>query len=295
MNLTIAYITSRKQPKIEWFFDSLNRQIRSDCALDILVISNGVGFDDFIPCSYELVRVRYLGPKPTIWQGSHRLTEEDWWAKSNALNTAICLCETPWIAFVDDRSVLSPAWIHCVEEAIQGGYAVCGTYEKHANLKVENGEIVDMGTTLGIDHRPQDGGPIPTKDWYGGSGALPLEWCLEVNGFSEDLCDGLGSEDSMFGVTLRNNGYPIIYDPRMMIVEDRTPGELDGALKRADFGEGRQAKSWAIVRALQHQTSSQNSFDIRNLRARVLNGEPFPPPSASPIDWYTGTPIADHV
>lgn len=295
MNLTIAYITSRQEPHVEWFLDSLWRQLPSDCSLSVIIVDHFMPFRGGEIPAWTKPNVRRVQPKPSIWKGSHRITKEDWWSKSNDLNTAICLCETPWIAFVDDRSVLAPAWIHCVEEAIQGGYAVCGTYLKRANLKVENGEIVDMGINLGVDHRPQDGGPIPTHDWYGGSGALPLEWCLAVNGFSEDLCDGLGSEDSMFGFTLRNSGYPMMYDPRMMIIEDRTPGEIDGALKRADFGEGQAAKSWDIVRALRDKTSSQNSYDIRNMRERILSGEPFPAPSASPIDWYTGTPIADHV
>lgn len=243
--------------------------------------------------SADEIPIDVVSPKPSIWKGPHRLTKEDWWSKSNDLNTAICLCETEWIAFVDDRCVLCPGWLDAIREAMDGNYAVCGTYEKHAHLKVENGVIVDPGETLGVDHRT----PIKHRsgDWYGGSGALPLEWCLDVNGFSEDLCDSLGSEDSMFGVTLRNSGFPIVFDPAMKIIEDRTPGEIDGALKRADFGEGRQAKSWAIVRALQDKTSSQNSFDIRNLRARAQGGEPFPSPSASPIDWYTGTPIKDHV
>jgi hypothetical protein len=122
---------------------------------------------------------------------------------------------------------------------------------------------------------------------------LPLEWCLAVNGFSEDLCDGLGSEDSMFGCTLHNAGFPIRYDPRMMIIEDRTPGEIDGALKRADKGVSPLDKSHAIVRALSTAKTSGNSFDIRNLRDRVLSGEPFPPPSASHFDWFDGQPISE--
>jgi hypothetical protein len=149
-----------------------------------------------------------------------------------------------------------------------------------------------------MDQRPEFDGPVPTRDFYGGSYALPLEWCLRVNGWSEDVCDSAGTEDSMMGVVLCNNGLPMKYDPRMKIIEDRTPGQLDGALKRADKNPelGQQAKSWAIVRIFREKTTSQNSYDIRNLRDRVLlNGEDLAsiPPSASHFDWYDEQPVSE--
>ncbi len=194
--------------------------------------------------------------------------------------------------------MLVPGWLNCVKDAMAGEYAVCGSYEKRSGLQVENGVITDMGAELGVDTRPQAGEPIPTTDWYGGSCALPLEWCLNLNGYSEDLCDGLGSEDSMFGRTLVNAGYPIKYDSRMRIIEDRNPYEIDGALKRADknmYREERKAKSWAIVKAFYQKTSSQNSFDIRHHRNRVQHGESIDAlmPSASHLDWYDNQPISE--
>lgn len=297
MDLTVAYITSRKEPKVEWFFDSLNKQ--ADDPPQVIVISifpiRNPSAINAIWKTKELVRV--FPPKPTIWQGKHRITKEDWWAKSNAMNTAICLCKTGWIAFVDDRCVLGNWWLRCVKEAMAGGYAVCGSYEKRANMVVENGEIIDEGELLGEDDRQKFSMPVPTRDFYGGSYALPLEWCLAVNGWSEDVCDSLGSEDSMFGVTLRNSGFPMKYDSRMRIIEDRTPGEIGGALKRADkrVESGRGAKSWAIVRIFHDKTSSQNSYDIRQHRARVMNGEDLNSimPSANHFDWFDGQPISE--
>lgn len=305
MNLTVAYITSRKEPKIEWFFRSLEIQLQQiyeqekpnwSGRTSVIVVSPYVEGDMIgIWGAQAFTNSLYTYPKPTIWQGPHRITKEDWWAKSNALNTAICLCQTEFIAFVDDRCVLDPMWLQCVREAMEGQYAVCGTYEKRANMKVENGVIIDPGEFLGKDDRPFYDLPVPTQDWYGGSCALPLEWCLQVNGFSEDLCDGLGSEDSMFGRTLRNSKLPMKYDPRMKIIEDRTPGQIDGALKRADKNsdKGFEAKSWQIVKAFWQKTSSQNSFDIRDMRARKLKGEDWRPPSASHFDWYDGSYIGD--
>lgn len=298
-SLTVAFITSREQPYFHWMLDSLRMQ-QGSCKVQILCVDGSKRPRDMTwhpegwwnvfkepetPCTF-------VDPKPTIWQGPDRITAEDWWAKSNALNTAICLCKTEWIAFVDDRSVLMPRWLDCIYDAMKSEYAVCGNYEKRANMKVVGGVISDPGVTLGADNRTYHERPYRVRDWYGGHGALPLEWCLAVNGFSEDLADGLGSEDSCFGITLRNSGYPICYDPRMKIIEDRTPGEIDGALKRADKGVSPNDKSHAIISIINDKTTSQNSFDIRNLRDRVLSGEPWPAPSASHLDWFDQTPIS---
>ncbi len=301
-SLTIAFVTSRKEPKFQWFLDSLHLQTGGDYEnIKIMRVDSNLD-TSYLVCSRvvggDFVDSDAFPPKPTIWQGKHRITKEDWWAKSNAMNTAIILCQTDFIAFVDDRSVLSPKWLECVFDAMRENYAVVGSYEKRANLKVDNGVISDMGEDLGQDTRPQYGEPVSTRDWYGGSCALPLEWCLQVNGFSEDLCDGLGSEDSMFGVTLRNSNFPMKFDSRMRIIEDRTPSEIGGALKRADKGVdlGTNAKSWAIVKAFHQKTTSQNSFDIRQHRNRVhVNGEDLWSigPYASHTDWYDGWSIAE--
>jgi hypothetical protein len=302
-SLTIVYCTARKQPHVEWFFDSLNRETGGDYSNTNIIVVNS-----FLDQRYEVAKRLHNGtiidfqnvpPKPTIWQGEHRITKEDWWAKCNAMNTGICLCDTEYIAFVDDRSVLSHGWLHCIQDAMIGAYAVCGSYEKHANMKVENGEIVDEGEFLGADVRRKFGIAVRTTDWYGGSCALPLEWCLRVNGYPEDICDGLGFEDIAFGILLRNNHLDMRYDSRMRIIEDRTPGEsYQGALKRAskpspDPNNKWLAKDYRILEIMGASTASGNSFDIGKLREATLRGEPFPPPTASHRDWFDNELISE--
>lgn len=298
MTLTIAFVTARHDPKVEWAINSLRRQVTDNDTLKRVIIVDH--FWEKEPKKYFPLNagsttkgeiwIDSVLPKPTIWQGKDRLPEDEWWAKSNALNTAICLCETDWIAFCDDRCVLGPHWLEAVLNAMNGGYAVCGNYEKWANMQVTDGVITDSGTLLGTDTRDQDF--HSTHRWYGGSCALPLEWCLMVNGWPE-LCDSVGLEDIMFGATLWLNGLPMYYDPKMLIIEDRTPGQIDGALKRANKGEAPNSKADKIVEIFLDKKTSQNSFDIRDMRARVLRGEPFPPPSASHLDWFDGSEIKD--
>lgn len=296
-SLTIVYVTARHEPKLEWFLDSLDRETGKDYSnTKIIIVDTLLWSRKDITLYNGDKNLIMVEPKPTIWQGKHRITKTDWWAKCNAMNTGIALCDTEWIAFVDDRSVLSRGWLQCVQDSMIHGYAVCGSYEKRANLKVENGEVLDGGELLGLDIRTQRGFPHRTADWYGGSGALPLEWCLRVNGFPEDVCDGLGFEDIAFGILLRNNHLEMRYDSRMRIIEDRTPTEIGGALKRASKpspnDDKYQAKDYRILAIMGASSTSGNSYDLTDLRQRTLRGEPFPPPTASHKDWFDGEEIS---
>src|ERR1041385_5671507 len=127
-SLTVVYVTARREPKIEWFFDSLDRETGGDYSNTKVVV-----VDSFLwSRDADMVRLAFYNdktklavtPKPTIWQGEHRITKQDWWAKCNSMNTGICLCETEWIAFVDDRSVLSHGWLQCVQDSMIHNYAV---------------------------------------------------------------------------------------------------------------------------------------------------------------------------
>jgi Glycosyl transferase family 2 len=292
-SLTVVYVTARHKPETQWFHDSLFRELGGDYSNTDVIIVNTYA-PGLLRSGSHLISTP---PKPTIWQGEHRITKEDWWAKCNALNTGIALCDTEWIAFVDDRCVLAHGWLQCVQDSMIHGYAVCGSYEKRAGMGVSNGEIIWEGEFLGGDDRPQRGFPVPTKDWYGGSCAMPLEFALRVNGFPEWLNDGLGFEDVAFGILLRNNHLPMYYDSRMKIIEDRTPGEIGGALKRGSKPSPNedkyQAKDYRILSIMNSSVNSGNPFDISKLREDVLRGEPFPPPCASHYDWFDNQPISE--
>lgn len=299
-SLTIAFITSRAEPKFEWFVDSLSRQVRSE-KLELIVVSSYLQHTEnplyFSACMQDFPATTITVPKPSIWQGQHRITKQDWWAKSNALNTAICLCRTEWIAFVDDRCVLGNKWIEAVKRAMDGNYAVCGAYEKRINMSVNNGKIVHTGTVIGKDPRlgRKSYHLTASYDWFGCTNALPLEWALKVNGYPEDYCDGMRYEDTTFGRLLANNKFPIHYDQEMMVIEDRTPGLIGPDIRGEDWGKSPMDASHKLVELFDAAKDSKNSFNLRAMRDSVQAGNPFPLPTAAHTHWFTGKPIMEFI
>jgi hypothetical protein len=145
-HLTVSYFTSRKEPKLNWFLWSLSRELGADFTNVRIVIVDlwAQAMDDWTQADVD-ARMREVGvlaghlqmpvhqffhvpPKPNVWNGAHRLTKVNWFAASNARNTAICLAPDGFIAFVDDVSVLRPGWGNAVRRAMDGdGYTItCG-------------------------------------------------------------------------------------------------------------------------------------------------------------------------
>jgi len=311
MNLTIALITARTEPHLPWFFWSLERQLHGEKVNVIVVDFHHIGntvedFDRDIRERWRggtnLMNVRMLTtrPKPTVWQGEHRLTKEDWWAMSNARNTALCLCKTDYIVWVDDRCVLSPVWLEAVKDAMgPEPYAVCGNYEKRHNMRVENGLIIDPGTLDGKDSR-DDGHGLRNcfGQFWGGTYGMPTEWALEINGFSENL-DSLGSEDYICGMMLVNNGYVTKYDPRLKVIQDRTPGETGPVMKRSSkerFPNDPLDKGHKAIERFGQLKSCDHQWNLRAIRENCLNGIPFPHHNGQPDrDWFDGQLISEFV
>lgn len=243
--LTIVFSTARLEPKVEWVLQSLRQQILSGESIHFIMVDGRVGERQ----PWDKIQTLGLDPdycdftwshtpvRPNVWQGEHRLTKENWWAASAARNSGICLCKTPWIAFLDDRSVLLPGWLQSIRHAMIGGYVVCGPYEKVFNLKVEDGSVMSWTEPWGehwkgsnkdsrLKHVTDNNYENPFQcggEWlYGCNLAMPLDWALRVGGYDE-TCDGLSGEDTIFGLMLQNNGYPIKYDVNMAVIQDRTP------------------------------------------------------------------------
>lgn len=303
--LTVCYITARREPMFQWFFDSLANQLGQHDKLKVIIVD--LLAESRYQEAYELngLDVKWVEPKPTIWQGKHRVTKEDWWAASNARNTGICLCDTEWIAFCDDRCVLLPSWLGAVKKAMAENTIIVGSYEKRSSMVVERGFIKGFDKLIGADPRlkshPQGMKNCPHSWFFGCASAMPLETALAVNGYEEGV-DGMGSEDSIFGLMLRNNGYSMTFDPQMRMIEDRTEGEIssghgiDEVMKRADKGVSPNDKSHAALKRFGVRKTTEFTTDLREQRKKYLEVGTFwrlNPEFKTIKDWYDGQPICE--
>ena len=308
MKLTVAYVTSRKEPHFEWFWESLWKQAQAeleDHTVELVVVD--FHHDTRQKPLEELFisarsKVRFVAPKPTVWQGPHRLTKEDWFAPSNARNTALCLAPDGWIVYVDDLSVLMPGWLNAVKQAMAGNYIVMGAYKKVKKLVVDKGDVVSYEETLaGIDTRwrsGRDDEPVPAGgEWmYGCSVAMPVEALCAIGGWPE-ICDGLGSEDYCCGIVLKNSGYTFKYDRRMLTLESEEHHHLEPAMKRSDYGVSPQDKSHAVLNICMDpkMTFFDNYIEggMCELRKKILAGEPFPVLGNPQHEWFSGKSLGD--
>ena len=330
--LTIAWLTSRRDACFDWFCDSLHRECGG--AYDgISVIAVDYWANPF-GCTPEMhedrrayilqsLRCRmgnfkWIAPKPNPWQGPYRQTREDWFAAASARNTAVCFCETDWLAFVDDLSVLQPGWLAEVHNAMRFEKTVtCGSYRKVKDLLVVNGEVAGFKphligepgkqTDAGMDSRLQyvaNGqiaahakASLESGSWlFGCSCAMPLEALLQVNGWDE-RCDGMGAEDTNTGINLAKKGWRFRYAPGMATLESEERHGAEPKFKCSDYGVSPNDKSHAMVAlCLNGNGVSPVKFgnsDLRMLRTRVLERQPFPQPPRDMKEWYTGKLLAE--
>lgn len=290
MNLSIGYFTSRKEPRIQWFLDSLANQLNGESVQ--LVVVDFHKEDRSLSLSIPNVEIVHSVPKPNIWSGPHRLPKQHWWSAASSRNSFICLAKHPHIAFVDDLSVLMPGWLDCVKQSMRENYIALGAYKKVKKLVVENGVVKSF--------EPHPGGEDSRLRWatqdrmscggsllYGCSLAMPIEAPLEVNGFPEDLCDGMGFEDVCFGIALGNsNKFSFRYDRRMMTYESEEDHFVEEPMRKTDKGVSPLDKSHSALNIAKDSKWFPNQFNLRELRAKIQAGEPFPIPQSPDRDWF---------
>ena len=287
MKITIGYITAREQPCLNWLIDGIDQQARSGDKIELIVVdtlgrpATAIGYRP-VKAITKLIETR---PKPTIWQGPHRITSHDFFANANARNTAIVLCSTDYICFLDDRCKLDPGWLDQMRLGEKKRSSViCGPYDKHE----------DWGVS--VDHRRQiapQGKRNCGGGWcYGGNFALPLKWLLEVNG-CEEGCDPVGLEDCVLGHMLENAGRRIDFINEMSVQQDRRGFVHPLNFPRHDKGKAPVDKSNAIRVRFFPRKRTEFTPDLKKLR-RLVNKKkplPIPDPKGDYRDWYDGSSI----
>jgi hypothetical protein len=243
--ISIVYITSRPNPAIKWFFDSLRNEIgnsNNGSWDNIRVVVVDFWCQEMPDLQWDKQQVEqrkqqfrqmcsasdyhHVPPKPTVWQGKYKLTPKHYFDAANSRNTGVCLAPDGHIVFVDDLSVLKPRWLVRVKQHVKAGVVACGAFEKVKKLMVENGGIVSYEKFApGMDSRMKtvttwEPKECPPNWTFGCSIVIPVELLLKINGYPEALCAGMGYEDSITGLVMQKQGAKFVFDPVMVTLED---------------------------------------------------------------------------
>lgn len=300
--ITICYITFRREPRIQWFFDSLHRELDGNYeGVEVIVVANhandleNLGIHDRIP------DITFTVPKPSVWAGKHRLTSRDYFAASNARNTGLCWASGETIVYVDDLSVLMPGWWERVKIAAETDCVACGVYRKVFDLEVEEGRVKSFRDSPGghdtrLPQLDSDAVKPCSGGWlYGCSVAMPVEALLKINGWDED-CDSMGFEDCSCGFRLQRSGADLRIDPKMMTWESEE-GHNQGtpALRIIKPYPGWKDSSCFMENYFKFgdRIFAPNYCNMRELRQKILAGEPFPIPTEPSKDWRDGQALSE--
>jgi hypothetical protein len=327
--LTVVYLTFRAHPRFEWFVASLERELRDMPDYDRRDLQVVV-IDGRHPRRLEAsFPVECHAPKPTVWQGPHRLTQRDYFCAANARNTAFALARHDHVAFVDDLSVLLPGWLKAHVHAATHEYVLCGTTCKHKNIEVSADGVVvrsdefPPGTDSRMQHLRSDDLVRCSGGWlYGGTFSVPLEHALRVNG-QDEIHDTIGGEDYDFGARLERAGSAIYITRACGTLEDEDGHHAESPMVRLDkpwppsngvaprtlsangwsdssepcsVSDGPYSSNYLFHRTMRESARSWtlgNPFDLRALRSAVLAGEPFPIPDEPRLHWVDGQPLSE--
>lgn len=314
MKLTVAYLTFRLHPRFEWLAASLARELRELGAepsiLQVLVIDGRLWQEgqrrrlELLDAAAGRIRFEHHPPKPTVWQGPHRLTKKDYFCAANTRNTALALARAPHVAFVDDLSVLRPGWLKGHLDAAEKE-VLAGTTSKVKKLQVSPaGEILAFEAfPPGRDSRlPFFAGPkmrCGGASLFGGTFSVPLAVALRVNG-QDEICDSIGGEDYDFGVRLERAGAAIYFSRDVGTYEDEDGHHAEAPMIRLDKPypgpEGPYSSNRLLYRLLKESARTWtlgNEFDLRELREHVLAGGEFPVPKVPSRHWVDDQPLSE--
>ena len=223
--ISIAYISSRLDPRFDLFVDSVCGQL--DPGDQVIFIDHFLDYipnrrSEFIRLVDDRFKFLHLPPKPSIWRGVNRKTRRDFCDVAGARNTAIIVAEHDHIVFLDDLSAVSKKWKKFHTRAQQNKRILCGQFRKVDGLKVSPQGRISFRKVTVPDGRVSHGAAKCGGGWvFGSNASYPTEWLLKVNGFDEYTARR-GCEDCNLGVRLENAGFSdnIYYDPRSIVYED---------------------------------------------------------------------------
>jgi len=241
--LSFVYVTCRKEPKFEWFVDSLYNECLinnyNTNNIEIILVDFDLQYDKNRKEKFSIIvnqkfKLVHVCPKPSAVQGLYKVTKNNYFSASNARNTGVCYANYDYIVFVDDTSVMQVGSLKHIIEYSKQKIVVAFSYKKVVQLEIKQGNIlssvdksIDCRWDQGSDFRQIDGG-----QFYGYS-ASPLEIVLNVNGYDE-ICDTIGMEDVQYGLRLNKLNVKIYYTKNVLFLESEDFANQENKFLRID-------------------------------------------------------------
>lgn len=324
--LTVLTCTARPNPRFDVLADTLYHNLCvTPAAIEWIIVDARLWYDEnrreeLSSAVKGRFAYQHVEPKPSLWQGPHRLTKSDCFDLNSARNTGICLAKYDHIVLLDDCLAADEDWLKYHLQAANKSILV-GTFESVLDCKLLNGKIVSYNNlkyAAEQDHRVQVLGDIPfpakcSGGWtYGLNFSFPLSTALELNGFDEMYSGAGGCDDVDFGVRAERFGTPIYFHVgckvyQLMESHKAVCGVAGGASKALGEVE-KKHKEWLLKDGKMHfanerlieklfeqplRYKSLYSPNMRYLRSLVQAGKPFPVPTGPKKDWRDGQPLQD--
>lgn len=229
--LSIIYCTSRKQPKFEWFVETLIGQYKDKIVTDqIVFIDTFVEYEsDRLEKLKAIINDRFeylhIPPKPSVWRGRHKKTKRDFFDASATRNTGLIVAETNHVVFIDDLCALMDGCIDFHRKAASEKIIFAGAYDKVSNIIVENNKVKSYDAK-NIDgrahHQIGDSNLKIGGGWiFGQNISFPFDCLKKINGYDEYFARR-GCEDCNLGVRLELAGYKdlMFYNKNCLAIED---------------------------------------------------------------------------
>lgn len=311
IRVDVVYLTSRRNSRVKWFCDGLVREAKTmehyegRPELRVIFVDTRLWYDDETERRAEFeaaVGGRFtfvhVSPKPSVWQGPHRLTRFDFFCAASARNTAFCYATGEHVAFADDLSCLMPGWLSGHLHAAKHHYVLCGSTNKNLEMQVDDQGLPYSYRVFppGQDHRlrtaQRDGSIRCSGSWlFGGTFSVPLEAALRVNG-QDEMHDTIGGEDYDFGIRLERSGVDVCYNRTCATMESEEahhdePGSLMVRIDKPVAVHGPYSSNLLYYRLMSSNSTwtMSNRYVLRDLRAAIQRGEPFPVPREPDRHW----------
>lgn len=188
--------------------------------------------------------VKHVEPKPSVWQGPHRLTKVDKWDKASASNTGLIHADGLAVMFTDDCTIFEDEWLLWHWRHISLGLSTAGGYKYvyAGTSNVEGGRLVAGVIQDPGDHRLRERTEVevcPGGWMYGGNAGASLRSCIQVNGFDEIMSGQGGMEDCEFGLRISRVS-PLVFIPYANILQITESHETVTEFLRSEVASARE-------------------------------------------------------